>query len=51
VLVSFAEGLGATKSHAAKAGYEVDANRELIGLGASEPASSNSCRRQHSRRS
>jgi hypothetical protein len=34
VLVGFAEGLGAAKSYAAKAGYEVDANRELIGLGA-----------------
>lgn len=34
LLVAFAEGLGAAKSYAARDRYEVDANRELIGLGA-----------------
>ncbi len=34
MLVGFAEGLGAAKTYAARAHYEVDANRELIGLGA-----------------
>jgi len=34
VLVGFAEGLGAAKTYAAKSGYEVDADRELLGLGA-----------------
>lgn len=34
VLIGFAEGLGAAKTYAAKQGYEVDANRELSGLGA-----------------
>ncbi|WP_280269332.1 SulP family inorganic anion transporter [Nocardia wallacei] len=34
VLIGFAEGLGAAKTYAAEAGYEVDANRELFGLGA-----------------
>lgn len=34
MLVGFAEGLGAAKTYAAKAHYEVDANSELIGLGA-----------------
>ncbi|RDI49947.1 SulP family inorganic anion transporter [Nocardia mexicana] len=34
VLIGFAEGLGAAKTYAARAGYEVDANRELLGLGA-----------------
>ena len=34
VLVAFAEGLGAAKTYAAKEHYEVDANRELLGLGA-----------------
>ncbi|MGW0043205.1 SulP family inorganic anion transporter [Rhodococcus sp. NPDC003348] len=34
LLIGFAEGLGAAKTYAAKAGYEVDANRELYGLGA-----------------
>jgi sulfate permease, SulP family len=33
-LVGFAEGLGAAKTYAARHHYEVDANRELIGLGA-----------------
>jgi sulfate permease, SulP family len=34
MLVGFAEGLGAAKTYAARAHYEVDANKELIGLGA-----------------
>ncbi|TDD90660.1 SulP family inorganic anion transporter [Saccharopolyspora karakumensis] len=34
VLVGFSEGLGAAKTYAAKAGYDVDPNRELLGLGA-----------------
>ncbi|MFC9787080.1 SulP family inorganic anion transporter [Rhodococcus sp. NPDC127528] len=34
LLIGFAEGLGAAKTYAAKAGYEIDANRELLGLGA-----------------
>jgi high affinity sulfate transporter 1 len=34
VLVGFAEGLGAAKTYATQAGYDVDANRELLGLGA-----------------
>lgn len=34
LLVAFAEGLGAAKNYAARDHYEVDANRELIGLGA-----------------
>lgn len=34
VLVAFAEGLGAAKTYAVRDHYEVDANRELIGLGA-----------------
>jgi hypothetical protein len=34
LLIGFAEGLGAAKTYAAKAGYEVSANRELTGLGA-----------------
>jgi sulfate permease, SulP family len=34
LLIGFAEGLGAAKTYAAKAGYQVDANRELVGLGA-----------------
>ncbi|WGL50384.1 SulP family inorganic anion transporter [Nocardioides sp. BP30] len=33
MLVGFAEGLGAAKTYAARSGYEIDANRELIGLG------------------
>ena len=32
-LVGFAEGLGAAKTYAARHHYEVDANRELVGLG------------------
>lgn len=34
MLLSFVEGLAAAGSFAAKNGYEIDANRELIGLGA-----------------
>jgi hypothetical protein len=38
MLVGFAEGLGAGKTYAARHHYEVDANRELLGLGAANPA-------------
>ena len=34
LIVVFAEGLGAAKTSAAKAGYQISANRELVGLGA-----------------
>ena len=34
LIVGFAEGLGAAKTYAAKAGYQISANRELVGLGA-----------------
>jgi SulP family sulfate permease len=34
LLIGFAEGLGTAKTYATKAGYEVNANRELAGLGA-----------------
>jgi high affinity sulfate transporter 1 len=34
MLVGFAEGLGAAKTYAAKNNYEIDANRELLGIGA-----------------
>lgn len=33
MIVGFAEGLGAAKTYAARDHYEVDANRELLGLG------------------
>jgi len=33
MLVGFAEGLGAAKTYAAKAGYDIDPNHELVGLG------------------
>jgi sulfate permease, SulP family len=33
-LVGFAEGLGAAKTYATRNRYEIDANRELLGLGA-----------------
>jgi high affinity sulfate transporter 1 len=33
MLVGFAEALGAAKAYAARAGYDVDPNRELIGMG------------------
>ena len=39
MLVGFAEGLGAAKTYAARNHYEIDANRELIGLGAANLAS------------
>lgn len=35
MLVGFAEGLGASKTYAAKSGYDIDPNRELLGLGVS----------------
>ena len=35
MLIGFAEGLGAAKTYAAKAGYEIDSNRELVALGVS----------------
>jgi sulfate permease, SulP family len=34
MVIGFAEGLGAAKTYAAKEGYQIDANRELLGLGA-----------------
>ncbi len=34
LLVGFAEGLGAAKNYAARNGYEIDVNQELLGLGA-----------------
>ncbi|GAA4742236.1 SulP family inorganic anion transporter [Gordonia alkaliphila] len=34
LLIGFAEGLGAAKTYAAKSGYTIDANRELLGMGA-----------------
>ena len=34
MVIAFAEGLGAAKTYAAKEGYRIDANRELLGLGA-----------------
>jgi SulP family sulfate permease len=33
MLVGFAEGLGAAKTYAARKGYGISPNRELIGLG------------------
>jgi sulfate permease, SulP family len=38
MLVGFAEGLGAAKTYAARNGYEIDTNSELIGLGAANVA-------------
>ncbi len=38
MLVGFAEGLGAAKTYAAKHHYDVDADRELLGLGAANVA-------------
>ncbi|MEV0893722.1 SulP family inorganic anion transporter [Promicromonospora sp. NPDC050262] len=35
MLVGFAEGLGAAKTYAAGQGYDIDPNRELVGLGLS----------------
>ncbi|WP_051683660.1 SulP family inorganic anion transporter [Blastococcus sp. URHD0036] len=34
LLVGYAEGLGAAKTYAARAGYDIDPDRELLGLGA-----------------
>lgn len=34
LLVGYAEALGAAKTYAAKEGYDIDPNRELIGMGA-----------------
>ena len=39
MLVGFAEGLGAAKTYAARDHYDIDANRELIGLGGANLAS------------
>jgi len=39
MLVGFAEGLGAAKTYAARQHYEIDVNRELLGLGAANLAS------------
>ena len=39
MLVGFAEGLGAAKTYAAREHYEIDTNRELMGLGAANVAS------------
>ena len=39
MFVGFAEGVGAAKTYAARFRYEIDANRELIGLGAANIAS------------
>jgi SulP family sulfate permease len=39
MLVGFAEGLGAAKTYAVKNHYEIDPNRELLGLGAANVAS------------
>jgi sulfate permease, SulP family len=38
MLISFAEGLGAAKTYAARNHYEIDVNRELMGLGAANVA-------------
>ena len=34
LLIGFVEGLGAVKTYAAQQGYDIDANRELLGVGA-----------------
>jgi high affinity sulfate transporter 1 len=39
MLVGFAEGLGAAKTYAARDGYQISPDRELIGLGAANLAS------------
>jgi SulP family sulfate permease len=39
MLVGFAEGLGAAKTYAAREHYDIDVERELIGLGAANVAS------------
>lgn len=38
MLVGFAEGLGAAKTYAARAHYDIDTNQELVGLGAANVA-------------
>src|SRR5579871_681357 len=38
MLVGFAEGLGAAKTYASREHYEIDVNRELLGLGAANLA-------------
>jgi sulfate permease, SulP family len=38
MLIGFAEGLGAAKTYATREHYEIDANRELLGLGAANLA-------------
>jgi SulP family sulfate permease len=38
MLVGFAEGLGAAKTYAARDGYQISPNRELVGLGAANLA-------------
>lgn len=38
MLVGFAEGLGAAKTYAARSGYQISPNRELIGVGAANLA-------------
>ncbi len=38
MLVGFAEGLGAAKTYAARGGYRISPNRELVGLGAANLA-------------
>jgi hypothetical protein len=39
MLIGFVEGLGAAKTYTTRNHYEIDANRELIGLGAANLAS------------
>lgn len=39
LLIGLAEGLGAAKTYAARAHYDIDPNRELLGLGAANMAS------------
>jgi sulfate permease, SulP family len=39
MFIGFAEGLGAAKTYAAKEHYDIDANRELVGLGAANVGS------------
>ena len=39
MLIGFAEGLGAAKTYAARDHYEIDSNRELLGLGTANLAS------------
>ena len=39
LLVGFAEGLGAAKNYAARNGYQIDPDKELLGLGAANIAS------------